>query len=873
MKNVRSNSEIDKRLTLDDIKPYLKKAKERAGQIIASCPLCEIDDPSGHHLYIKQDGNDLLLYCQKCNARGEDIIKAFRGMGAKHTANDIVIQKTLIEDYDHEYKNPDGSLAYCKRRRKWSDGSKQFSFYYIENGEKVYRKPDNCNVLYNLDGLAKALEQETIPRLYIVEGEKCVDALTKVELLATTSNTGSQKNIKFSEIDKAILKSFPDKVVITDNDEKGLEFAEAWEGAVVLKITDIWKEAPKKGDIADYLEKGLSVEPLTSFRVFKLDVDGVANLTAEELLSDDFFNSICSVKDELERKRALAIAGQRAGELKMKRAFEGMFKTFLLKFAKTKVSHANTIGLEDNDRPPIKGLYCGDWVVDNTGIYKPVQTEEGEYQLDRISSMPILPTAILRNVESGTEKIALAFYRESTWTTINVPRSLVSNNTKIIDLSDLGVDVNSGTAKDLVKYLAVVINSNDSSKLPRSDTIGHLGWIGEQFVPYCKDIKTDVGPEFMDTVAAIETPKGDLNEWIRVVGKLRANICMRIVLAASLASPMVELVNALPFMVHLWGGSGSGKTVALMVAASIWGDPSVGRFVKSLNNTQNYILNQLSFLRNLPFFGDELQTIKSLDGYDKLVMKICEGVDRGRLDRNSLAHKVNSWSNLAITSGEEPCVQSNSGGGTANRVLEIEATSKIVDDGHAVSNFVKSNYGCFGRLWIEKIRKYDLLTEYRSMYSYLLSDDRMTEKQAMSMALLMVADCIVNELFTDNKLPLLTVDDVLFATKTKNEVDITERAWEFIIGQISEHSSNFINNNNGYYPATVWGKYHMERPNILFFNNNVLDRLLTENGFSLKACKKRWITKGRISMYGGKFTCSQRLAENRVRCIALVIDR
>lgn len=869
------SNEEDKLLTLSDIKPYLTNAKERAGQIICSCPLCESNDPKGHHLYIRNDNSALLLYCQKCNTNGEEIIKAFRNMGAKHITNEITTPKTLIEDYNHEYRNPDGTLAYCKRRRKWSDGSKRFSFFYVDdNGETIYTKPDNCNVLYNLDLMTEACSQETIPRLYIVEGEKCADALTKAGLLATTSNTGSQKRIKFSDIDKAILSAFPDKVVITDNDEKGLEFAEAWENVVVLKITDIWKDAPNKADIFDYLEQGLPIEALQKFKVYKFDIESIAKVDAEQILSDEFFNSLCSIKNELERQRALAIAGQRASELKLKRAFDSMFKIYLTQFAKTKINHGNIIGLEDKDNPPIKGLYCGEWIVDITGIYKPIQTEDGEYQLERISSMPIIPTAILRNIETGTEKISLAYFRDETWTTINIARSIISNNAKIIDLSDLGVDVNSGTAKDLVKYLAVIINSNDSKKLPRLNTVGHLGWVEENFIPYCKNVKTDVSVDFVETVQAIEIPKGNLDEWINVVGRLRKNISMRMIINASLSSPIVSKVNALPFMLHLWGGTGSGKTVGLMVAASIWGNPAIGKCVKSLNNTQNYILNQLSMLKHLPFFGDELQTIRSVDGYDKLIMKICEGVDRGRLDTRGIAQRLNSWCNVSITTGEEPCVQSNSGGGTVNRVIEIECVEKVVENGPEISNFVKSNYGHFGRLWIEKIKEYDLMSQYREMYNYLLEDNRITEKQAMAMALLMVTDNIANELFNDDSIPYLSVEDILPFTKTKEDVDVTERAWEYIQSMITVHDTNFIKGDSSFAMSnTVWGKYNAQRTNVLFFINNILDDLLTEKGFNLKACKEKWLAKGRIELYGGKFTCPQRIAGNKVRCVSLIIDK
>lgn len=147
--------------------------KRRGSQYIGQCPICGDDD----HLYIKETNassggaNKVLLYCQKCNAPFEDIIKAL-GMDKpplpKITPPLAAKKKqkasqTVIEDYDHVYRNPDGSVAYYKNRVKYDDGKKKFTFRHIDsNGETVYKKPDNCNCLYNLDLMESASHEETL---------------------------------------------------------------------------------------------------------------------------------------------------------------------------------------------------------------------------------------------------------------------------------------------------------------------------------------------------------------------------------------------------------------------------------------------------------------------------------------------------------------------------------------------------------------------------------------------------------------------------------------------------------------------------------------------------------------------------------------
>ena len=84
----------------------------------------------------------------------------------------------------------------------------------------------------------------------------------------------------------------------------------------------------------------------------------------------------------------------------------------------------------------------------------------------------------------------------------------------------------------------------------------------------------------------------------------------RVILAASFASPLLEVLGALPFFVHLWGvDSGTGKTVALMLAASVWGDPAVGAYIKTFDATVVGHEKTAAFLNHLPLCLDELQSL------------------------------------------------------------------------------------------------------------------------------------------------------------------------------------------------------------------------------------------------------------------------
>lgn len=298
-------------LHLDDIRPFLTGVKTKpGGHITATCPLCG----KAGHLHIDEKNGTLLVYCQKCNAPGADILREFRRLGAKPAEPEPVDYKTAkpVEDYRHVYRNPDGTEAYYKRRRKWADGHKVFSFAYVdENGRTVFAKPQGCNNIYNLD----LLQKHEHKRLYIVEGEKCADAMTQHGLLATTSNTGAQKAIKLSATDKALLESYPERIVIPDNDEKGTDYAAAWQGAKTMAITELWPECPPKGDIADYFAAGGTAEAIEAYEwpvVLSLDREFFEGCDRFSLIDSALLEAIAALTEPSKRQQVLSMARFRA---------------------------------------------------------------------------------------------------------------------------------------------------------------------------------------------------------------------------------------------------------------------------------------------------------------------------------------------------------------------------------------------------------------------------------------------------------------------------------------------------------------------------------------------------------------------------------
>ena len=95
----------------------------------------------------------------------------------------------------------------------------------------------------------------------------------------------------------------------------------------------------------------------------------------------------------------------------------------------------------------------------------------------------------------------------------------------------------------------------------------------------------------------------------------------RLFLAASFASVILEPCGLLPFFLHAWGGTEVGKTVGLMIAASVWASPKIGDYIGTFNSTAVGQEMQAGFLNSLPMCIDELQ-IQSSEGrkdFDKSI--------------------------------------------------------------------------------------------------------------------------------------------------------------------------------------------------------------------------------------------------------------
>lgn len=595
---------------------------------------------------------------------------------------------------------------------------------------------------------------------------------------------------------------------------------------------------------------------VNTFVPFEID-----ELDKVKILDEKVFKHVLQVTDPIQRTRLLVELQEKAKELKVLKSFTQMFKAYQSdQNAKFKQKGSNVINFTN---PPINDLKCGKWQALDTGI-KRTQINNFEAQTVEACSHPIMPVERLINIENDLEKVKLAFYKDNRWQDIVIEKNTIASKNKILQLANRGIEVNENNAKELITFLSDVITLNPN-EIPVNKGIGRLGWINNIFSPYTSELKYDGDLCFKSSFECVKQ-KGNFEEWKKECIKLRKNKVAHLLLAASFSAPLIELVGGLPFIVHLWGGTGSGKTVALMVAMSVWGNPEIGKLVKSLNSTQVALARYASFVHNIPFAGDELQTIKNKwENFDKLIMYLCEGMDKGRGTATGGLEDQKEWRCCFLFTGEEPVTQNNSGGGVKNRVIEIEASSKIIEDGNHTSNLVRENFGHAGKYYIENLPdKETLKKRYQEILHELIENFDTTDKQAMAMALILLGDEISTELiFKDEKLVLDDIKDFLASQK---EVDQSARAYELIIDWINININRFSNNSQ----SEIWGEI---KGNYCLIYPSVLKEFLKSQGINFDAIKNKLADEGKIERdSNGKFQINSRIFGEQARIIKILIN-
>lgn len=585
-----------------------------------------------------------------------------------------------------------------------------------------------------------------------------------------------------------------------------------------------------------------------------------------EFKPDDFqttkpFEYINQISDPFQRRlvinqmSALAKSYKIVGFMKM---LEDYFRSLRTNRAEVYVDNVTTF-----QGQPLE-LNAGDWDVSESGISR--STGFG----DEVACVhPILPIERYVNVDTGVEKLKIWWRKGKSYRTGIFDRRVLATASGIVALADHGVAVNSESAKTLVRWLHDVENLN-YELIPEKQSVGRLGWIDTdsdetpRFSPYAGSLEFDGDENFRSFFQAVK-PSGTFKEWLAMAHEIRKNgITARVVLAASFASALVQLVGIKPFFVHMWGGAGNGKTVGLMLAASVWANPEMGRYIHTFNSTSVGQEMSAAFVNSLPLIMDELQVVKNKADFDETIYKLAEGVGRTRSNKGLGLTRSYTWANCILTTGEMPITTGASGGGAIDRVINIECKEELFANPRLIAQFTRKHYGHAGKRFITALLKdgFGRVTEIHNKFTREIEKTDATPRQSLAAALILTADTLANEyLYNDNN--SLTVSDMLEFLASKAAVDVNGRGYQYMCEWVAQNAAKLKGEAD---KDEVWGLLEDDTAYIV---RSRFNRAAEDAGYNSTALLSWMKQKNLIQTRGRALTVGKRINTVLTECVAM----
>ena len=483
-------------------------------------------------------------------------------------------------------------------------------------------------------------------------------------------------------------------------------------------------------------------------------------------------------------------------------------------------------------------LCCGQWIADDSGVS--IMTPIGEKYA---CPHPIMPISRIRNIDTGEEKIALAYRKGRAWQTMVVDKDTIANARNIVSLAKKGIAVTSETSRFLVQYLFEVENLN-FEQIPEIPSVGRLGWVEGGFSPYVSNLVFDGEDNFGKIYHAI-TAVGSEKVWMDYIAEVRktGTIQVRLAMIATFASVLIKPLHLLPFFVHFWSDlSATGKTVALLLATSAWANPEKGEYWSSFNSTTVGHERTAGFLNSLPLILDEFQLQQGdKRDFENTVYMLSEGVGRTRGNTGGGLQQSPKWANCVLSSGESPITNYMSGAGAFARIVEVECSQQLFPDVQVPLKIARENYGHAGKLFVECLQEEGAVEEVLAKYQEIfkeISKANVMEKQAMAGATLLVTDYFLAQwLFKDEG--SITIDNLLPLLQTHQDVDVGRRAYDYICDTVSANSAKF---NPTLENVEHWGVLKPGSGEVSIVRS-VFEKICLDGGYSSKAILNWMIRK------------------------------
>lgn len=391
--------------------------------------------------------------------------------------------------------------------------------------------------------------------------------------------------------------------------------------------------------------------------------------------------------------------------------------------------------------------------TNNEGIYKEIFNKALEdYEYIQITTTPSMITGVGHDIDKKEYwlEVTLKDVFGKTHTVWDSQKNVFSKD-GIRTLIGKGLNITDLKHGEVSTYLTKCLSANNK-RLIQHTVSSRNGWkedysyfvLGDK--GYYPDMQLDV--KLIDPdIKNHYTKGGSLYEWVEGVVDVLEYDVVRMCFYAFLTPAILGLVDGDSFIFHNVGGSGEGKTIRMLCAASVLGNPRKLRV--SAKSTQLGFIKYNQINQHLPMFVDE---ISEAPNFKKNVYSLVNGNNRYTSTAEGGVRETDQYPTVICTTGEREIMDDNAYEGEYVRVINI--TDRIPPGNHelveAARSCVTKNYGHFFELFIEEVhkRKDELREEYlRCHSSFPKIQSQQIDRIKGNFSSIAVAGAIIEDIF------------------------------------------------------------------------------------------------------------------------------
>lgn len=344
----------------------------------------------------------------------------------------------------------------------------------------------------------------------------------------------------------------------------------------------------------------------------------------------------------------------------------------------------------------------------------------------------IFPVDILNN--NGVHEVHFCVVRNKQMHEVLVPQKcMASKDETIKHLASQNVMAafGSGNDKNFYEYIRASVEKisteKDPIKVPPS-----YGWQEDDtFVFAGRVYSAGTAPVMvplpdLQNIVTNTRPKGTLAQWRRVIDMMvrRKMWDQLAVVMAGAAAPLMRFTGLFGLTVHVASTeSGTGKSLSLDTAASIWGHPV--HYRTGAGTSAVAMQHRLGLLRNLPLITDEITTNNRMDfeWFPAFLFSMSEGRGKERMEAGTNKERLNmsTWASFALMSSNRNSIdwmtgaRDHSSEGELRRLIEFSMDKKLEWTQDEIDNIksLQHNYGVAGEVYAQYL--VDNLTTIRDL--------------------------------------------------------------------------------------------------------------------------------------------------------------